>query len=202
VAKLPLPACRRKDDRVGITFRNKGHDTMPMIDAIIPEGALTPDAEASLIKKMTDILIAAEGFDPQTNTAAQSVSVVFVHRPAAVYVAGAPAREARYRITPSVPEGKYSDEAVEALVRKLTEAFVDAEGGTFDDVASRVWIFPTEIPEGRWGGRGVLRSVVDIQAMLGGEHQRELGKELLARRRRAKALEFVEAVADAARRGA
>ena len=60
---------------------------MPMIDATIPEGALKPEAEARLIKELTDILIAHEGFDVG-NQNAQSVSVVFLHRPAAVYVAG------------------------------------------------------------------------------------------------------------------
>jgi phenylpyruvate tautomerase PptA (4-oxalocrotonate tautomerase family) len=174
---------------------------MPMIDVIVPEGALEPDAEAGLMKEMTDILIRAEGFDPETNQVAQSVSVVFLHRPVAVYVAGAPATKPRYRIIPSVPEGKYSDEAVGSLVWQLTEAFARAEGGKFEDVAPRVWIFPTEIPEGRWGARGVVRSVVEIQAMLGGEQERDLGKELLAKRRRTKAIELIEAAADAARRG-
>jgi phenylpyruvate tautomerase PptA (4-oxalocrotonate tautomerase family) len=172
-----------------------------MIDATIPEGALAPEAEARLMKEMTDILIRAEGFDPQTNEVAQSVSVAFLHRPAAVYVAGAPAKAPRYRIIPSVPEGKYSEEAIKSLVRELTEAFARAEGGKLEDVAPRVWIFPTEIPEGHWGGRGVVRGIVDIQAMLGGEQERELGKELLAKRRRTKALDIVAAIADAARRG-
>lgn len=37
---------------------------MPMIDAMWPEHALTPDAEARLIRELTDILIRAEGYDP------------------------------------------------------------------------------------------------------------------------------------------
>lgn len=68
------------------------------------------------MKEMTDILIRAEGFDPTSNKIAQGVSVAFLHRPAAIYVGGAPATEPRYRIIPSVPEGKYSDEAVRTLV--------------------------------------------------------------------------------------
>lgn len=171
---------------------------MPIIDAVIPEGALAPEAEARLIKEMTDILIKAEGFDPNSEVA-QSVSVAFVHRPAETYVAGVPATAPRYRIIPSVPEGKYSDEAVSAIVREITEAFARAEGRSFDDVAPRVWIFPTEIPEGRWGGRGVIRSIADIQAMLAGEHERTIGERLLAQRRRAKVLEIVETTADALR---
>lgn len=173
---------------------------MPMIDAIIPEGALNPEAEGRLMKEMTDILIKAEGFDPVSNKVAQSVSVVFLHRPAAIYVAGALATAPRYRIVPSVPEGKYSDEAIRTLVREITEAFARAEGRSFDDVASRVWIFPNEISEGRWGARGVIRGIADIQAMLAGEHERTIGEQLLATRRRAKALELIDGTADAVRR--
>jgi phenylpyruvate tautomerase PptA (4-oxalocrotonate tautomerase family) len=55
---------------------------MPMIDALIPEGALKPEAEARLLKELTDILITHEGFDPG-NKVAQSVSIVFLHRSAA-----------------------------------------------------------------------------------------------------------------------
>lgn len=173
---------------------------MPMIDATIPEGALAPEAEARLIKEMTDILIKAEGFDPVSNKVAQSVSVAFLHRPAAIYVGGALASEPRYRVIPSVPEGKYSDEAVRTLVSEITQAFARAEGRPYEEVAPRVWIFPTEIPEGRWGGRGVIRGIADIQAMLAGEEERALGKELLAKRRRAKALEIMEGACDAVRR--
>jgi len=56
---------------------------------------------------------------------------------------------------------------------------------TFEDVAPRVWIFPTEVPDGQWGGRGVIRHLPDIQAYIAGEHERKVGVERLARRRRA-----------------
>src|SRR5262245_5925867 len=84
-----------------------GDPAMPMIDVTIPEGALHPDAEAKLIKELGDILIGHEGFDP-ANKVAQSVTVAFVHRPAAVYVGGEVAPAPRYRIVPSVPEGQYT----------------------------------------------------------------------------------------------
>jgi phenylpyruvate tautomerase PptA (4-oxalocrotonate tautomerase family) len=38
---------------------------MPMIDALWPENALTPEAEDRLVKELTDILIDAEGYDPR-----------------------------------------------------------------------------------------------------------------------------------------
>jgi len=77
---------------------------MPMIDALIPEGALKPEAEARLLKELTDILITHEGFEPG-NKVAQSVSVVFLHRPAAVFVGGTRSASPRYRIIPTCRRG-------------------------------------------------------------------------------------------------
>jgi phenylpyruvate tautomerase PptA (4-oxalocrotonate tautomerase family) len=178
---------------------NERRSAMPMIDVTIPEGALEPDAEARLIKELTDILIAHEGFDP-ANKVAQSVSVVFVHRPAAVYVAGERSPSPRFRIVPSVPEGQYTDAIRKSLVKAVTEAVVRAAGGTYEDVAPRVWVFPTEVPDGQWGSRGVIRPLPDIQAFIAGEHERKVGAERLARRRRVRALELLEGALDAARR--
>ena len=101
-----------------------------------------------------------------------------------------------------MPEGQYTDEARKSLVKEVTEAVVRADGGKYEDVASRVWVFPTEIPDGQWGGRGVIRPLPDIQAFLAGEHERSVGVERLARRRREKALETLEGALDAARQGA
>ncbi len=173
---------------------------MPMIDATIPEGALTPDAEDRLIKELTDILIRAEGYDP-SNATAQSVTVLFLHRPQQVYVGGTRSPKPWYRITPSVPEGQYTPAAIDRLVREVTEAVARAEGGAFDAVAPRVWVFPTDIPDGRWGGRGVIRRVPEIHAFLvGDEQQRPVGAERLARTRRAQAAAVLEAALDAVRR--
>lgn len=76
-----------------------------------------------------------------------------------------------------------------------------ADGGKYEDVAPLVWVFPTEIPDGQWGSRGVIRPLPAIQAFIAGEHERTVGVERLARRRRVKALELLEAVLDAARKG-
>src|SRR3954453_12193603 len=158
-ASLDLASTKPPVDRAA---RAKG-PAMPMIDATIPEGALKPEAEALLIKEITDLLITYEGFD-SANKVAQSVSVVFLHRPAAVYVAGQRSPAPRYRIVPTVPEGQYTDATRKALVKAVTDAVVRAEGGPYEDVAPRVWVFPTEIPDGQWGSRGVIRTLPDIQA--------------------------------------
>ncbi|KUZ69196.1 Tautomerase enzyme [Burkholderia ubonensis] len=169
---------------------------MPMIDALIPQDALTPEAEARLLKEMTDILLRAEGFEPD-NANAQSVSVLFLHRPAATYVGGVPSTRPRYRIVPTVPEGQYTDAARETLVREITSAVVRAEGGTHEDVAPRVWVLPTEMPDGQWGSRGTIRRLPDIQAFIAGEHERQTGAERLARRRRDKARAVLASAVDA-----
>lgn len=169
---------------------------MPMIDALIPADALTPEAETRLFKELTDILLRAEGFEPG-NQNAQSVSVLFLHRPAAVFVGGAPSELPRYRIVPSVPEGQYTEASRAMLVEAVTRAVARAEGGTFEDVAPRVWVFPTEIPDGQWGSRGVIRRLPDIQAFIAGEPERAVGKARLARRRREKARMILEGALDA-----
>ncbi|CAM3436530.1 4-oxalocrotonate tautomerase-like domain-containing protein [Bordetella sputigena] len=157
---------------------------MPMIDALIPAGSLTPAAEAQLFKALTAILIKAEGYDPCSQRA-RNVTVLNLHRPAAVFVGGEPSTLPRYRIVPTVPEGQYTNESRKTLVREITEAFARAENTTFDEIAPRVWVFPTEIPDGQWGSRGTTWTIGDIHAMLVGDPtKRGEGEARLARSRR------------------
>jgi phenylpyruvate tautomerase PptA (4-oxalocrotonate tautomerase family) len=173
---------------------------MPMIDALWPEDALTPEDEARLVKELTDILIKAEGYDP-ASPIAQHVTVFHLHRPAAIYIGGERTNTIRYRIIPSVPEGQYTDESRRALVRNVTEAVARAEKRPFDDVAPRVWVFPTEIPDGAWGTRGAIWTLPDIHALLAGESERGEGVGRLARRRLEKARIALEALVDVASAG-
>src|SRR5262249_21197211 len=112
---------------------------MPMIDVTIPEGALKPEVEERLMKELTDILIRAEGYSSD-NKEAQYATWLFVHRPAAVYRAGARLDTPLYRIVPSVPEGQYNDANRALLVKEVTDAVVRAIGGKFEDVARQIWI--------------------------------------------------------------
>jgi phenylpyruvate tautomerase PptA (4-oxalocrotonate tautomerase family) len=173
---------------------------MPMIDVTIPEGALQPEAEARLMKELTDILITHEGFGAD-NKVAQRVTWVYLHRPAAVFVAGERSALPRYRVVSTVPEGQYTQAIREALVRDVTAAVVRADGGKYEEVAPRVWVFPSEIPDGEWGSRGAIQPLPNIQALIAGEHERQIGVERLARRRRVKALALLEGALDAARNG-
>ena len=47
------------------------------------------------------------------------------------------------------------------------------------------------------GSRGVIRHPPDIQAFIAGEHQRQVGNDRLAKRRRDKALLMLAAMLDA-----
>lgn len=168
---------------------------MPMIDVTIPEGALAPHAEAQLMNDLTGTLIRHEGLDPD-DPRVRDVTWIFVHRPAAVYRAGAVAPAPVYRIVPTVPEGQYTDAARAALIADVTAAVARAEGVSVDAVATRVWVFPTEIDDGCWGSRGTVRRLPDIMEYFGGATLRALGERRLATKRRADAIRIVDAVRD------
>jgi phenylpyruvate tautomerase PptA (4-oxalocrotonate tautomerase family) len=141
---------------------------MPMLDAYIPEGALTPEAEEALLARLTDLLLEHEGADP-TNPVARSIAWVFLHRPEAVFVAGERASLPRYRIVASVPEGQFDDERRQAMVAAVTEAVLDAEPEGRDRDPMRVWVFPSSVPDGTWGGGGRIVTLADIATFVTGD---------------------------------
>ncbi len=152
---------------------------MPMLDAYIPEGALEPAAEEELLAKLTDLLIINEGADP-TNPRVRAIAWVFVHRPEAVFVAGARAQEPRYRFVASVPEGQYEPERRQAMVQSITEAVLDAEQGAYERDPMRVWVFTPEVPDGTWGGAGRVVTLADIAGIALGDPER--GRQYAERR--------------------
>ena|SRR5215211_140740 len=134
---------------------------MPMLDAFIPEGALTAETEHALLSQLTDILLRNEGADP-ADPRARGIAWVFLHRPAAVFVAGDRAPEPRYRFVASVPEGQFDDDRRAAIVREVTDAVLAAENGTYPADPQRIWVFTNEIPDGTWGGAGRINTLADI----------------------------------------
>lgn len=166
---------------------------MPMLDAFIPEDALSLQAEAQLLNEITDILLTSEGFDP-ANEKARAVSVIWLHRPLRIYVAGECSTARRYRFIPSVPEGQYDDDARAYVVREITAAVARAEGADFDEVSPRVWVFPLEVPEGWWGGQGRIVRLSEILTRIGGEPE-GTGERKIADRRRTEACAVLKAAA-------
>lgn len=144
---------------------------MPMLDAYIPDGALSPDAEQRLLTELTEILLRWEGADPN-NAFVRSIAWVFLHRPVEVLVGGSPAEAPRYKIVVSVPEGQFDDERREGMVAAVTDAVLRAEGSTRARDAYRVWVFANEVPDGTWGGGGRIQRLADIATfVLGGDRQ-------------------------------
>jgi phenylpyruvate tautomerase PptA (4-oxalocrotonate tautomerase family) len=157
---------------------------MPMLDAIIPEGALSDEAEKKLCSQLTDILLRTEGADPKDPTA-RSIAVLTLHRTAEIFVGGEVAKEPRYRIFGSVPEGQYTDERRQKMVEQITEAVLDAEDGAYERDPMRVWVFANEIPEGTWGALGQIFRLADIIEFVIGdkaENGRELAEQLAEQR--------------------
>jgi len=155
---------------------------VPMLDVTIPEGALPADAERALLARLTDVLLEHEGADP-TNPVTRAIAWVFLHRPAAVFVAGeaAAADAPRYRIVASVPEGQFDDERRQGIVAAVTEAVLDAEEGLGRPRdPMRVWVFASEVPEGTWGGAGRIVHLADIAGLAMGDA--EAGRRYAERR--------------------
>jgi phenylpyruvate tautomerase PptA (4-oxalocrotonate tautomerase family) len=171
---------------------------MPMLDAYIPEGALSPQAEDALLARLTDLLLQHEGVDP-ANQAARALAWVFVHRPA-VYVGGSPAADPRYRLVCQVPEGQYDDKRRQAVTAAMTQAVADAEAGRHPNPADRVWVLTIEIPDGTWGAFGRVFRLPDIAEHVLGPEMRAPAGERLAARQRERATALIEA-ADADAQG-
>ena len=125
---------------------------MPMLDAYIPEGALSPSAESELLATITDLLLEHEGGDP-SNERARPLAWVLVHRPQ-VYVAGLLPKSPRCRFICQVPEGQYDYEGRAAVTAAMTQAVAEAEGGAWPHPELRVCVFTCEVPDGWWGPEG------------------------------------------------
>lgn len=153
---------------------------MPMIDAFIPENALTPMAEEGLFRDVTELVVKHEIGD-SANERARNAAWVFVHRPT-IFVAGAPARSPRYRFIVSVPEGQFDAERRQAITAEITAAVANAENRLVDDVKARVWVITAEVPDGAWGARGQINHLPDILTLFLGEQGRTIALERLGKR--------------------
>jgi len=151
---------------------------MPMCDAYIPRGALSPSVERELLRRITDLLLEHEGADPN-NERVRKLAWVFVHRPE-IYVAGEPAEAPHYRFVCQVPEGQYNDERRAAVTAAMTQAVVDAEAGSHPDPVSRVWVLTHEVPDGQWGALGQVIRLPDLYEHVIGEAGRSLAEDVLS----------------------
>jgi phenylpyruvate tautomerase PptA (4-oxalocrotonate tautomerase family) len=133
---------------------------LPMLDAYIPDGALSAAAERELVAIITDLFLQHEGVDP-ANEQGRKLAWVFIHRPA-VYVGGERPRSPRYRFICQVPEGQYNDARRNAITAGITRAVATAEAGAWPHPELRVCVFTLEVPDGAWGGAGTIIRLPDI----------------------------------------
>jgi phenylpyruvate tautomerase PptA (4-oxalocrotonate tautomerase family) len=138
---------------------------MPMLDVTIPEGALQPAAERALLHTLTSLLLTCEGVDP-LDPVARKLAWAYLFRPEAIVVGGEEITEPRYRVIATVPAGLLDAERRSRLVADVTEAVLDAEDGRYRRNPNRVWVFPTEVPEGAWGAAGRIFRLKDILAVV------------------------------------
>lgn len=163
---------------------------MPMCDAYIPHGALTSKAEGRLAERLTDLLLRYDGLDP-ADQKARSMAWVLVHR-YEIYVGGSGSSMPHYRFVCCLPEGQLDEERRAGLTKEVTEAVVEAEGGTWPDAESRVWVLTCEVPDGTWGMAGRIRHLPDLAALTSPD-LRKPAERHLARRRAERARAIVEA---------
>lgn len=133
---------------------------MPLLDVTIPDGALDPDSERSLLRTLMDLVLEHEGADP-TRAAVQVMAWTYLHRPAALLVGGQLPDDPRCRIIVTVPEGILSARKRQQLVKALTDALLDAQP-TQHRKPDHVWVLINTVPEGSWGAGGRIVGLADI----------------------------------------
>jgi phenylpyruvate tautomerase PptA (4-oxalocrotonate tautomerase family) len=150
---------------------------MPMCDIYIQEGALEPEAERTLVARVSGLLVEHElrrivdlVDDPAMVEAsvkrANSIAWMFVHR-TDTYVAGQPVgpsapRGPVYKFVVSIPEGQIDEEFIAAINRDILQALTDAEDGRWKHPELRLWVFVHEIKDGTWGSAGMKTQLEDI----------------------------------------
>jgi phenylpyruvate tautomerase PptA (4-oxalocrotonate tautomerase family) len=144
---------------------------MPMIDLYHQEGSFTPQAQATLVAELTALLLEMEG--AIDNLSSRAISWCFLHAlpKGAINTGGQPSPDFKYKCVFSVPEGTrglhgpLSAPRRRELVERATRLILKAEG--VEDTPEnqfRVWTFLHEVPEGTWGGMGMIFGMADISA--------------------------------------
>ncbi len=142
---------------------------MPQFEMHMTAGALTGPAKAELMDGLTRLLLKMEGAPDTPSALNITWGTVREYAAGDWSVGGRAAPGPRYRLVFTVPEGATGIHGPamlgrrEALVRKATALILQAEGAEVDTVnAGRVWVQILEIPNGFWGGYGVMTDVMDI----------------------------------------
>jgi phenylpyruvate tautomerase PptA (4-oxalocrotonate tautomerase family) len=145
---------------------------MPMIDLTYPKGALTPDARADAVERLTEALLRHEGAVDNEQTRVMSRAFVHELPHEHVFVAGRAVDRPTYRVLLTVPAGTLlhgpgpvGSASRRALCREVTEILLGAEGTPFSPAdAARVYCLIHEVEDGFWGGMGTIFRIEDVVA--------------------------------------
>jgi len=126
---------------------------MPLVEVIHPEGALSVDAKAMLLKTLSATCLRWEGVE--VNETTQSVAWVYLDdRPRDSISAGCePLTQNIYRVNVSVMVGFMDYDRINGMVKEISEAILKADG-TGGTGAPRVFVIMNEVPSGTWGVDG------------------------------------------------
>lgn len=147
---------------------------MPQIEMHIPKGAITPDAKATLVDKVSKLLLKMEGAPETAEALGITWCYVREYEKADLNVGGKPAPYPVYRVVLTIPEGATGfhgpamRERRGAMVRKTTELILAAEGAEINYANSgRVWVQIIEVADGFWGGFGEIVELMDVATFVG-----------------------------------
>lgn len=138
---------------------------MPHIQVTAPKNTLTKHQQDTLMSKLSNAVLSAEGA-PIGDTGAQSlVWAYYDERPiTSIYVGGENLSEPPLRIAVTTPQGALNAASRESLVTEIGR-IVDDLVGPFHGRLNH-WAMLYEVSEGSWAGGGQVFPLAGIQAAM------------------------------------
>jgi phenylpyruvate tautomerase PptA (4-oxalocrotonate tautomerase family) len=149
---------------------------LPMIDLTYSVGALSPEGRERAVELLTSALLQHEGAPDSPYARAMTWVVVHEMPAGALNVGGGAIGVPLYRVEVTVPAGTLlggpgpvGAESRRNLVRAVTDALLEAEGGARTSAdAARVYCVIREIEDGFWGALGTTWRMEEIAAIATG----------------------------------
>ncbi len=138
---------------------------MPLIQVTAPQGALAKNQQNSLVSRVSNAVLKAEGAPLEHEGAQSLVWAYYQEQPRGTsYVGGEAIEQPPFRIDITTPKGALNTATREALVAEVG-AIVDDLVGSFDGRLNH-WTMLYEVDEGSWGGGGQIFPLAGIQAAM------------------------------------
>src|SRR3954471_18440047 len=151
---------------------NLEEPTVPVFEITYPQGALAPDARATLLDELTTAILRAER--APDNGFFRGVTWGYVNElPKDSVVAGGPPVEApTFKIDLTTPEGALSDRRREEFTVEATRLVREA-AGIPEEEGLRVFVMMHEVAEGSWGAAGHVVRFEELRATAKAQREKE-----------------------------